>query len=483
MNYMEEQTAIPYETFFLCSDEAISVQSISLDNLGHPASLKFEAMNAAFERLTGLRGAEVKGRVIQDVVPVEFLEWVECLSEVARTGKAKVRHLYRKETGRWLASRFVLHSKKWIILSVIDITEVVVAHQNCQEKDRLGESFFELPSAIHLITDPSSGYILNANNRALDFYGWNLRELQKLRTVDIEVRLPKDPSWEDKRSHVGAPFPPPCLHRTKDGQWRTVEVLSGFGRYFGRSVILSVVREMPETFPSASQFVYPNRISLLGYLINGLCGEVEAFLSQLGELLESLGQRVPRGDVEDSLVVRTNREIARMKSLVNSVNHLARAQGLAAQRLQIRSLIEEALELKVWALQETHVEVNCFPGEEDWACVDRVLMLEVFLSLLEFSIEAAANEAAPRITFDVRVSDSHVTIRIANNGYIANSRTGFVLGTPFFGLDKSALGWEGDLRVSFVSAILLTQGGSLSVKRESGVAFEVELTKSGPEEK
>ncbi|MDA3935700.1 MAG: PAS domain S-box protein [Actinomycetota bacterium] len=66
--------------------EGLAVHDIILDDSGTPCDYRFLSVNAAFESLTGLRGEDIIGRTVQDVIPDIEPVWIERYGAVATTG-------------------------------------------------------------------------------------------------------------------------------------------------------------------------------------------------------------------------------------------------------------------------------------------------------------------------------------------------------------------------------------------------------------
>ena len=67
--------------------EGYALHEIVTDEKGMPCDYKFLDMNPAFERLTGLRRAEVRGKRVSEVLPDLEAHWIERYGRVALTGQ------------------------------------------------------------------------------------------------------------------------------------------------------------------------------------------------------------------------------------------------------------------------------------------------------------------------------------------------------------------------------------------------------------
>jgi nitrogen fixation negative regulator NifL len=76
-----------YRTLFQSMTEGFAIHEIILDERGKPVDYRFLAINPAFERLTGLRGADILGKTYRQVLPAEGDSWVNAYGNVVLTGE------------------------------------------------------------------------------------------------------------------------------------------------------------------------------------------------------------------------------------------------------------------------------------------------------------------------------------------------------------------------------------------------------------
>ena len=75
-----------YRSLFEGMTEGFALQEVICDEAGRPSDFRFLDVNPAFERLTGLKGADVIGRTHNEVVPGDDPAWTRAFGEVALTG-------------------------------------------------------------------------------------------------------------------------------------------------------------------------------------------------------------------------------------------------------------------------------------------------------------------------------------------------------------------------------------------------------------
>jgi PAS domain S-box-containing protein len=76
-----------YRLLFNSMLNGFVLYEVVYDEAGEPTDYRFLEVNPAFERLTGLRGAEIGGRTLREVLPDVEMEWLERYAEAVRTGR------------------------------------------------------------------------------------------------------------------------------------------------------------------------------------------------------------------------------------------------------------------------------------------------------------------------------------------------------------------------------------------------------------
>ncbi len=90
-----------YRSLFSNMTDGFALHEIITDAEGRPCDYRFLEVNPAFERLTGLKAAEVVGRRVLEVLPSVERRWIESYGRVAMTGEPGHFEDYSEELGRW----------------------------------------------------------------------------------------------------------------------------------------------------------------------------------------------------------------------------------------------------------------------------------------------------------------------------------------------------------------------------------------------
>ncbi|MEI6072912.1 MAG: ATP-binding protein, partial [Verrucomicrobiae bacterium] len=78
-----------YRQLFESMLDGFALHDILCDDAGHPVDYRFLSVNPAFERMTGLRAADVIGRTALEIMPETEPRWIERYGRVALTGEGE----------------------------------------------------------------------------------------------------------------------------------------------------------------------------------------------------------------------------------------------------------------------------------------------------------------------------------------------------------------------------------------------------------
>ncbi|MFZ4683180.1 MAG: PAS domain S-box protein [Terrimicrobiaceae bacterium] len=84
----QEETRDTYRLLFESMLNGFALHEIICDPDGKPEDYRFLAVNPAFERMTGMRAADVVGRTVREIMPETEPMWIERYGRVALNGEA-----------------------------------------------------------------------------------------------------------------------------------------------------------------------------------------------------------------------------------------------------------------------------------------------------------------------------------------------------------------------------------------------------------
>jgi len=222
--------------------------------------------NRALEELMGNKAAEVVGQYIWQVhlplLPVE---------EVTAEGYQQLQHRishFDTPGKRAIANTFVQKeitladgSKKHIEYSIYsiempdqfwvggilrDITERQAAVQKLLENERRYHAMFDNHNAVMLLLEPGNGRILDANQSASDYYGYDLATLTSMSIDQINCLPAQQPEqkhpWATAEVNNYFIFP----QRLANGELRTVEIYLSPFELNDQTVLYAIIHDITE---------------------------------------------------------------------------------------------------------------------------------------------------------------------------------------------------------------------------------------------
>jgi PAS domain S-box-containing protein len=112
-----------YQTLFREMLDGFALHEIICDEEGHPADYRFLGVNPAFERITGLKGTDIVGRTVLEVLPETDPYWIENYGRVALAGEPLHFENYAGDLRKYFeVSAFQPELNKFACI-FIDITE------------------------------------------------------------------------------------------------------------------------------------------------------------------------------------------------------------------------------------------------------------------------------------------------------------------------------------------------------------------------
>lgn len=136
------------------------------------------------------------------------------------------------------------------LMGVLGIARDIRDRRRVEESLRLSEAryrgFFSDSRAVMLLIDPENGRIVDANDAACAFYGYDAARIRELAITDINMLTPAEIEQEMKLARDQARDHFFFAHRLADGRIRQVEVLSGPFESYDRKLLYSIVHDITE---------------------------------------------------------------------------------------------------------------------------------------------------------------------------------------------------------------------------------------------
>lgn len=220
---------------------------------------KFTFVNPQGLSLLGMEGADLTGRHLSSILPADEMPRIgDAIKHVINTGSPMPKFDARLTTAKGSALHIALrllplfHGGKLagVIGAASDITDRVLALKALDDSLSMAmdnyRSIFSQSQFVKLIIDPATGDIIEANDSAARFYGYDLDALKSMKISDINVLSPQEVRQEmanaatRKKNHFD------FRHRLANGQVRDVEVYSGPVFISGKRLLYSIVHDVTD---------------------------------------------------------------------------------------------------------------------------------------------------------------------------------------------------------------------------------------------
>ena len=305
-----------YRRLFENSVNGIGVHEIVTNDAGEPVDYVFLAVNPAFEELTGLEEADIRGAPATEVIPELDPSCIETFGRVALDGEtARFDHHFEPLGKHFDISAFPLGDGRFVT-TFSDSTDARLREYELEQIiDQMNDAVF-----VHR----PDGEFLAINRAAIDRYGYTESELRAMSPGDIVV--PETGGTADRIQQILADgrliFE--TEHRTKDGQTIPVEINASRIRFYDDTAVLSIVRDVTQRkereralteserryrslFESNPAVIWEEDLSAMKAYLDSLAEEVtdiETYLDSHPEAVREMMDEVEIIDVSQQAVER-----------------------------------------------------------------------------------------------------------------------------------------------------------------------------------
>lgn len=228
-----------------------------VDHIPGPAFLRdaegrYVYVNEAWERLMHLERSQVLGRTPRDLFPPSLAEPIEEEDRDALAGRLlewqEEAQEFDGEIRYFSCAKFPLGEVRGgnpLVGGIsVDVTDRRRALDALRESERYFRDLFECAHDPILIFDPDTEVILDANQRAVEVYGFSREELVGLSLETITLDVPRGKDAIRRTMAAGAYLDYQTTHRRKDGRLLHIEANAAVISFRGRPAILSIARDV-----------------------------------------------------------------------------------------------------------------------------------------------------------------------------------------------------------------------------------------------
>lgn len=385
-----------------------------------PQDFIYLNVNAAFEKLTGLR--DVVGKKVTEVMPDIFKshpELLETYARVAMTGKPEKFEVYLAPIEAWLSITVYSNEEECFVAIFNNITD----RKRSEEVVRESEERFRLlvehaPDAIYIQTDSRFSYV---NQASLALFG--AKDEDDLLGLPIMERI--HPDFQEivrKRIETNnhARQKVPNLEEQYlrlDGTVVDVEASAVPFDFHGEHGALVFVRDITERKQAEEelqkknaemeQFIYTVSHDLRSPLVT-----VKTFL---GYLEKDMAEDNREQLAQDIIFIHNAAD--KMKILLDELLELSRIDRVETPpvRVSFSEVVAEVLDALAGVIVERKVDIRL--SDTDLMLIgDRPRLSRIWQNLIENAIKYGRNDSAPRIEIGVQQENGETVFFVKDDG-------------------------------------------------------------------
>lgn len=240
-----------YRSLFDKMQEGFALHEIICDASGIPYDYHFLEVNPAFEKLTGLRAEDIRGKRVLEIMPETEKVWVDTYGKVALNGEFAQFEDYSLVLNKYFHVVAFSPAPNQFATVFSDITESKLSEKKLiQTKESYFDVFNTVAEAIY-IQDGTTGKFLDVNKGAEQMYGFTREELigQSPDTVAAKGMNDLEGVFQSvKRTFAtGEPSQFEFWAVRKNGEIYPKDVILNKGRYFGQEVLIATARDITES--------------------------------------------------------------------------------------------------------------------------------------------------------------------------------------------------------------------------------------------
>lgn len=241
---VKEQIEDDYASMF----DHIPLGVVVLETIGGGNNFRFVGINKATEKYREVDKNAIIGKTFTEVFEGyqigESLEWFKKVYETGEFQDIPPLKIRDSDPVIWIKSYAYKLKSGNIVVLFSDVTEWQKTNSELQDKRQFYETLFNNNLSVMLIVDPDSGSIMDVNNAAAEFYGYDRETLLTLNIADLSV-LPKPKVLSEIRKALKHPEDfAQYTHKLASGEIREVEMYSGPIHRQGRDLLFSLIHDI-----------------------------------------------------------------------------------------------------------------------------------------------------------------------------------------------------------------------------------------------
>ncbi|WP_319586711.1 PAS domain S-box protein [uncultured Desulfobulbus sp.] len=481
-----------YRALFENMINGFALHQIVADESGKPIDYIFREVNHAFEKLTGLKSADILNKTVTHVLPgieKDPAGWIDLFGEVALTGKELCFEQYSEQLGRWYAVMAYRPMQDFFATVFEDITEW---KQSAVVESRLAAIVASAEVAI--LSKDLNGIIQTWNVGAENVFGYKAHEVigKNISLLVPPGHTDEIPEILERISHGQIVENFESVRMRKDGVIIPISLtISAIRDANGKMIAASLIahditkrqqaehlqtlnqelelrveqrtRELQET---QKQYLHAEKLSAIGKLSASIAHEFNNPLQGILTILKGLRKRAKLGAEDTVLLDAAIGESDRIKELIRGLQEFNRPSSGRKVPMDVHKALDSMLLLHKSDFKGKRIVVECHYAEQlppILAVPDQIK--QVFLNLLTNAADACRLPGGV-ITVGTRQEGNRVAITISDTGIGIKPEEMDLIFQPFYTTKPEIKGTGLGLSVSH--GIVESHGGEIRVESRPG---------------
>jgi PAS domain S-box-containing protein len=302
-----------------------------------------------------------------------------------------------------------------LIFILLEVTERETAEQALRESENRYRQMFQKNWAVKLLIDPDSSAILDANQAASEFYGYELDSLKQMKMTDINVLSAEEIFQEMSEACAERKNCFQFRHRLASGETRYVEVYSTPIDLYGKKLLYSIIHDITARHRAQEELVRSNQdLEKFAYVASH---DLQEPLRSVAGALQLLEKRYKGhlGSDADQFIKFAVDAVKAMKQLIEDLLAYSRigTRGNPFRLVEVEQVLGRALANLRSAVFQSQAEITCDPLPE--LVADPVQLAQVFQNLILNAIKFRREEA-PRVHVTATKEGDKWVFSVRDNG-------------------------------------------------------------------
>lgn len=174
-------------------EQGFALHKMIYDKHGEPINYEYIMVNEAFEKLTGLKGVEIVGKTIKDVVPNVEPYWISDFGHVAKSGRPARFENYFKFSEKFFNVTAYSPATDMFAVVFYDMTKYKEDDKSLKDKQNFIDSILNVCPSLIYVYDLNEMKNVWANRGIEDILGYTCEEIESMGCNLVEGLMhPKD---------------------------------------------------------------------------------------------------------------------------------------------------------------------------------------------------------------------------------------------------------------------------------------------------